>query len=60
VINAQELFKWALRTESSRRLLMEETKKIASQIAANGPVGVRLAKMAVDSGFNMDLWEAVC
>jgi enoyl-CoA hydratase len=38
--------------------LMEEVKKVALQIAANGPVGVRLAKMVVDSGFNMDLWEA--
>jgi enoyl-CoA hydratase len=38
--------------------LMEETKKVALQIAANGPVGVRLAKMVVDAGFNMDLTEA--
>lgn len=38
--------------------LMEETKKVASQIAANGAVGVRLAKMVVDAGFNMDLTEA--
>ena len=38
--------------------LMEETLKVAHQIAANGPVGVRLAKMAVNSGFDMDLAEA--
>ncbi len=38
--------------------LMEETKKVALQIAANGAVGVRLAKMAMDAGFNMDLTEA--
>ncbi len=38
--------------------LMEETKKTALQIAANGAVGVRLAKMVVDAGFNMDLSEA--
>jgi len=38
--------------------LMEETKKVAAQIAGNGPVGVKLAKMVVDSGFNMDLSEA--
>jgi len=38
--------------------LMEETKKVAAQIAANGPVGVRLAKVVVDAGFNMDLTEA--
>ena len=38
--------------------LMEETKKVAAQIAANGMVGVKLAKMAVDTGFNLDLSEA--
>jgi enoyl-CoA hydratase len=38
--------------------LMEETKKVALQIVANGVVGVRLAKMAMDAGFNMDLTEA--
>jgi enoyl-CoA hydratase len=38
--------------------LMEETKKVALQIAANGPIGVKLAKMSVDAGFNMDLAEA--
>lgn len=38
--------------------LMDETKKVALQIAANGAVGVRLAKMVIDSGFNMDLTEA--
>ena len=38
--------------------LMEETKKVALQIAANGAVGVRLAKAAVEAGFNMDLTEA--
>jgi len=38
--------------------LMEEVKKVAAQIAGNGPVGVRLAKMVIDAGFNMDLAEA--
>ncbi len=38
--------------------LMEETKKVASQIAANGAVAVRLAKMVINTGFNMDLTEA--
>jgi len=38
--------------------LMEETKKVAAQIASNGTVAVRLAKMLVDSGLNMDLAEA--
>jgi enoyl-CoA hydratase len=39
--------------------LMEETKKVALQVAANGTIGVRLAKMVVDAGFNMDLTEAL-
>jgi enoyl-CoA hydratase len=38
--------------------LMEETKKVASQIAASGAVGVRLAKTVVNAGFNMELTEA--
>jgi len=38
--------------------LMEETKKVAIQIAGNGAVGVRLAKMVMDAGFNMDLSQA--
>jgi enoyl-CoA hydratase len=38
--------------------LMEETKKVASQIGANGPMGVRLAKMVVNSGFDVELAEA--
>jgi enoyl-CoA hydratase len=38
--------------------LMEETRKVASQIASNGVVGVKLAKMLVNSGFNMELTEA--
>ncbi len=38
--------------------LMDETKKVAAQIAGNGAMGVRLAKMVVNSGFNMDLAEA--
>jgi enoyl-CoA hydratase len=38
--------------------LMEETKKTALQMAGNGAVGLRLAKMVVNAGFNMDLTEA--
>ena len=38
--------------------LMEETRKVASQIAANGRIGLKLAKMMVDTGFNMNLGEA--
>ncbi len=38
--------------------LLEEAKKAASQIAANGAVAVRLAKMVINAGFNMELTEA--
>lgn len=38
--------------------LMGETQKVASQIAAHGAVAVRLAKMVINAGFNMDLTEA--
>jgi enoyl-CoA hydratase len=38
--------------------LMEETKKAASQIAGNGPVPVRMAKMLIDAGFDMDFLKA--
>jgi len=38
--------------------LMEETKKVALQIASNGPVAVRLAKVVIDNGFNLELAEA--
>jgi enoyl-CoA hydratase len=38
--------------------LLEETKKVAGLIAANGAIGVKLAKMLVDSGFNLELSEA--
>ncbi len=38
--------------------LMEETKKVALQIAANGVIAVKLAKMVIHAGFNMDLTEA--
>lgn len=38
--------------------LMEETQKVALQIAVNGVIAVRLAKMVINAGFNMDLTEA--
>ena len=38
--------------------LLEETKKVASRIAANGAVAVRLAKTVINAGFNMELNEA--
>ena len=39
-------------------LLMEEVKKVALQIAANGSSAVRMGKMVIDSGYNMNLTEA--
>ncbi len=38
--------------------LLEETRKTALQIAGNGPIGVRLAKMVVNGGFDIGLEEA--
>lgn len=35
--------------------LLNETKKAASKIASNGTVGVRLAKSAIDKGYDLDL-----
>jgi enoyl-CoA hydratase len=59
MITAQEAFQMGIVNRVfPPASLLEETKKVALQIAANGPVGVRLAKMAVDTGFNMDLTEA--
>ncbi len=59
MVNAQEAFQMGI---VNRVLplasLMEEVKKVAGQIAANGTVGVRLAKMVVDAGLNMDLEKA--
>jgi enoyl-CoA hydratase len=59
MITAQEAFQMGIVNKVfPHASLMEETKKVATQIAANGAVGVRLAKMVVDAGFNMDLSEA--
>jgi len=59
MISAQEAFQMGIVNKVyPQASLMEETKKTALQISANGAVGVRLAKMVVDSGFNMDLTEA--
>jgi len=59
MITAQEAFQMGIVNRVfPQASLMEETKKIAAQIAANGAVGVRLAKMVIDGGFNMDLTEA--
>jgi enoyl-CoA hydratase len=59
MITAQEAFQMGIVNRVfPQTSLMEETKKVALQIAANGAVGVKLAKMVVDAGFNMDLTEA--
>ena len=59
MISAQEAFQMGMVNRVfPHAILMEETKKVAAQIAGNGAIGVRLAKMAVDTGFNMDLSEA--
>ncbi len=59
MISAQEAFQMGIVNRVvPQASLMEETKKVATQIAANGAVGVRLAKMLANAGFNMDLEEA--
>jgi len=59
MVTAQEAFQMGIVNRIfPQASLMEETKKVASQIAANGVVAVRLAKMLVDAGFNMDLADA--
>jgi enoyl-CoA hydratase len=59
MISAQEAFQTGIVNRVvPLASLMEETKKTAAQIAGNGAVGVRLAKMLVDVGFNMDLTAA--
>jgi enoyl-CoA hydratase len=60
MISAQEAFQMGIVNRVfPQASLMEEAKKVATQIAGNGAVGVRLAKMVMDAGFNMDL-EAAC
>jgi enoyl-CoA hydratase len=59
MISAQEAYQLGIVNRVfPQASLLEETKKAASQIAANGAIGVRLAKMVVDSGFDMELSEA--
>jgi enoyl-CoA hydratase len=59
MISAQEAFQMGIVNRVfPQASLMEETKKVAAQIAGNGAIGVRLAKMVMDAGFNMDLEEA--
>jgi enoyl-CoA hydratase len=59
MISAQEAFQMGIVNRIvPLASLMEETKKVATQMAANGAVGVRLAKMVTNAGFNMDLEEA--
>jgi enoyl-CoA hydratase len=59
IISAQEAFQVGIVNRVfPQASLMEETKKVAAQIAGNGAVGVRLAKMVTDAGYNMDLEKA--
>ena len=59
MISSQEAFALGIANRVfPQSSLMDETKKVASQIAGNGAVAVRLAKMAVNAGFNMELTEA--
>jgi enoyl-CoA hydratase len=59
VITAQEAYQMGIVNRVfPHASLVEETKKVALQIAANGAIGVRLAKSVVDGGFDMDLAEA--
>ena len=59
MISAQEAYQMGIVNRVfPQASLMEETKKVALQIARNGPIGVRLAKSVIDGGFNMDLAEA--
>jgi enoyl-CoA hydratase len=59
IITAQEAYQMGIVNRVfPQASLMEETQKVALQTAANGAIGVRLAKTVVDGGFNMDLTEA--
>jgi len=59
IINAQEAFQLGIVNRVlPQAVFMEEIRKLAAQIAANGGVAVRLSKMVIDAGFNMDLAEA--
>ncbi len=59
MISAQEAFQIGIVNRVfPLATLLEETKKVAVQIASNGPVGIRLAKMVVNSGSDLDLTEA--
>jgi enoyl-CoA hydratase len=59
IIGAQEAFQLGIVNRVlPQASLMEEAKKVAVQIAANGGIALRLAKMAINAGFNMDLAEA--
>jgi len=59
MVTAQEAFELGLVNRVfPLASLMEEAKKTAGQIAANGPIGVRLSKRVVNNGFDLDLAEA--
>ncbi len=59
MVSAQEAFQMGIVNRVfPLASLMDETKKVAAQIAENGAIGVRLAKMVVNTGFDMNLTEA--
>jgi enoyl-CoA hydratase len=59
MITAQEAYQMGIVNRVfPQTSLMEETKKVALQIGANGAIGVKLAKRVIDEGFNMNLTEA--
>jgi enoyl-CoA hydratase len=59
IIGAQEAFQLGIVNRViPQASFMEEVRKVAGQIAANGVVAVRLSKMVINAGFNMDLTEA--
>jgi enoyl-CoA hydratase len=59
VITAREAFEMGLVNRvASPASLMEEVRATAGRIAENGAIAVRLAKMVMEAGFNLDLAEA--
>jgi enoyl-CoA hydratase len=59
IIGAQEAFQLGIVNRViPQASFMEEVRKLAAQIAANGVVAVRLSKMVINAGFNMELTEA--
>ena len=56
MISAQEAFEIGLTNKVfPTGELLNETKKVASKIASNSTVGVKLAKAVIDKGYDLDL-----